>query len=298
MRVLISGSSGLVGSALIPSLVQGGHTVVRLARSGTGGTDRILWNPAAKEIAPASIKGFDAVVHLAGENIAGARWTEERKRKIRDSRTPPTRLLSGALARLEQPPRVLICASAIGYYGNRGSEILNEQSKAGTGFLAEVCREWEDATSPAVEKGIRVVHLRIGLVLSPKGGALAKMLPPFQLGLGGPLGDGSQFMSWIAIDDLVGAIQHLLTAETLNGPVLAVSPNPVTNREFTKTLGHVLSRPAFIPVPAFALRLAFGEMADALLLASTRARPERLLESGYQFLFPELEAALRHVLGR
>ncbi|HUY13633.1 MAG TPA: TIGR01777 family oxidoreductase [Terriglobia bacterium] len=298
MRVLITGASGLVGSSLILALNSGGHRVVRLVRSGMKAADAIPWNPAAAEIDSASLEGFDAVVHLAGENIAGARWTAEQKQKIRDSRVGPTRVLCESLARLHQPPRVLASASAIGYYGNRGDEWLDEESAPGAGFLPDVCREWEDATGPAAANGIRVIHFRIGLVLSRRGGALAKMLPPFRMGLGGVLGSGRQYMSWIRIDDLVGAIQHCLTSDGLSGPVLAVAPHPVTNREFTKTLGRVLSRPTLFPVPAFVLRMAFGELADALLLASARATPGRLLASGYRFLFPELEPALRHVLGK
>jgi len=298
MRVLITGASGLIGSSLILYLTTRGHSIVRLVRYGKSAADAIPWNPARREIDCASLEGFDAVVHLAGENIAGARWTAEQKQKIRDSRVGPTQLLCESLATLQQPPKVLIAASAIGYYGDRGGEVLDEQSKPGAGFLPDVCRAWEDATELAVAKSIRVIHLRIGLVLSPKGGALAKMLPPFRMGLGGVLGSGRQYMSWIAMDDLIGAIHHCLMTEGLSGPVLAVSPHPVTNREFTKALGRVLSRPTLFPLPAFVLRVALGEMADALLLASGRATPARLISSGYPFLFPELEPALRHVLGK
>lgn len=296
MRVLISGASGLVGSSLIPSLASSGYGVVRLVRSGMKSAETIPWNPAEAEIDSASLEGFDAVIHLAGENIAGSRWTAGQKKKIRNSRIGPTRWLCESLARLRQPPRVLVAASAIGYYGSRGDELLNEESAPGEGFLADVCREWEDATGPAAANGIRVICLRIGLVLSARGGALAKMLPPFRLGLGGVLGCGRQYMSWIGIDDLVGAVQHCLASEALRGPVLAVAPQPVTNREFTKTLGRVLSRPTVFPVPAFVLRKALGEMGDALLLASTRAMPGRLLTTGYRFLFPELEPALNRAV--
>jgi uncharacterized protein len=298
MRVLISGSSGLVGSRLVPFLATAGHGVVRLVRSETVASDSIHWNPAVGTIDPASIEGFEAVVHLAGENIAGARWTPAQKERIRASRVGPTHLLCEALARAQQRPKVMVAASAIGYYGDRGDELLNEESEPGAGFLAEVCTAWERATKPAAASGMRVVNLRIGVVLAPQGGALAKMLTPFRMGLGGMLGTARQFMSWIEIGDLLAAIQHCLMRDDLSGAVLAVSPNPVTNREFTKTLGRVLSRPTLFPAPAFVLRIAIGEMADGLLLASTRATPSRLLSSGYRFRFPELEPALRHVLAK
>jgi hypothetical protein len=237
-------------------------------------------------------------VHLAGENIAAGRWTVEKKARIRDSRVKGTKTLCEALAQLSQPPKVLVSASAIGYYGDRGAELLWENSALGTGFLAEVCQAWEEATRPAMEKGIRVVLLRIGVVLSPAGGALAKMLLPFKLGLGGIIGSGKQYMSWIALDDVVGTIDHVLITDTLQGPVNAVAPHPVTNSEFTKTLRRVLRRPTLFPMPAFAARLAFGEMADELLLASTRVEPKRLIATEYRFRYPELEDALRHLLGR
>jgi hypothetical protein len=241
---------------------------------------------------------MDAIVHLAGENIAGGRWTAARKARIRDSRVIGTRTLCETLARLSQPPKVLVSASAIGYYGDRGAEPLWENSTFGTGFLADVCRAWEEATQPAVQKGIRVVLLRLGIVLSPAGGALAKMLLPFKLGLGGVLGRGNQYMSWIALDDVAGAMAHTLVTDTLQGPVNAVAPYPVTNREFTRTLGRILRRPTVFPLPAFAARLVFGEMADALLLASTRVEPKRLLATQYVFRYPELDGALRHLLGK
>jgi hypothetical protein len=271
--------------------------VARLVRAlPTAGGD-IPWDPAAGRLDPARLEGLDAVVHLAGENIAG-RWTAAKKARIRSSRVEGTRLLAEALAGLKRPPKTLLCASAIGYYGDRGAELLREESPAGTGFLAEVCREWEAAARPAAEKGLRVVHLRIGVVLSPAGGALARMLMPFKLGLGGRIGSGSQFMSWIASDDLSGVIRHALTTESLRGPVNAVAPQAVTNLEFTQTLGRVLRRPTPFPMPAFAARLAFGEMAEALLLASARVEPTRLVASGYRFRAPELEGALRHLLGK
>ncbi|MBI3797567.1 MAG: TIGR01777 family protein [Deltaproteobacteria bacterium] len=299
MKVFVTGASGLVGSALVPYLTTGGHRVTRLVRSPPRpGAAEIYWDPAAGVQDLGSLEGMDAVVHLAGENIAGGRWTAARKAKIRDSRVIGTRTLCETLARLPQPPTVLVSASAIGYYGDRGAEPLWENSAFGSGFLPEVCRAWEEATQPAVQKGIRVVLLRIGIVLSPAGGALAKMLLPFKLGLGGVVGSGNQYMSWIALDDVAGAIAHSLETDTLQGPVNAVAPFPVTNREFTRTLGRVLGRPTVFPLPAFGARLVFGEMADALLLASTRVEPKRLLATQYGFRYPELDGALRHLLGK
>jgi uncharacterized protein (TIGR01777 family) len=302
MKVLITGSSGLIGSALVPFLTSEGNSVTRLLRSpasskSSGGSE-IIWNPGGPSAASPKLEGFDAVVHLAGENIAEGRWTEAKKARIRESRTKPTRALSEALAKLSNPPRTLVSASAVGFYGHRGDEILREGSAPGSGYLPEVCLGWEGATASAVQKGIRVVHLRFGVVLATTGGALAKMLPPFRMGVGGKVGDGKQYMSWIALDDVMGAIHHVLITDRLIGPVNAVAPNPVTNSEFTKTLGRVLSRPTLFPVPAAAARIAFGEMADALLLASPRVIPARLVETGYQFRYPELEGALRHLLGR
>ena len=297
MRILVTGASGLIGSALVSFLGAGGHRVLRLVRAQPRpGQGEVHWDPAAGKVDPMGLQGLDAAVHLAGESIA-QRWTPERKAKILQSRARGTRLLSESFARLTQPPRVLLCASAIGYYGDRGQEILNEESPSGVGFLAEVCREWEAACEPAVRRGIRVVNLRIGMVLSSRGGALARMLFPFRLGLGARIGSGKQYMSWIAIDDLLGGILHALTHETLVGPVNAVAPNPVTNLEFTKTLGRVLGRPTVLRLPAFVARLALGEMADSLLLASARVEPARLMASGYSFSHPELEGALRHALG-
>jgi uncharacterized protein (TIGR01777 family) len=299
MKVLVSGASGLVGSALVPFLTAGGHRVTRLVRSQPRpGVAEIHWDPAAGVQDLRSLEGMDAVVHLAGENIASGRWTAARKARIRDSRVTGTSTLCETLTRLAQPPKVLVSASAIGYYGDRGAEPLWENSAFGTGFLPEVCRVWEEATQPAVHKGIRVVLLRIGIVLSPAGGALAKLLFPFKSGLGGIIGSGKQYMSWIALDDVAGAIHHALVTDTLQGPVNAVAPFPVTNREFTKTLGWVLGRPTVLPLPAFAAHLALGEMADALLLASTRVEPKRLLATHYAFRCPELDGALRHVLGK
>ena len=298
MHVAVSGSRGLVGSALVPFLTTGGHRVTRLVRGAPANSDEAAWNPSRGLAEPSRFDGVDAVVHLAGENIAAGRWTPARKAGIRQSRVEGTRSLCESLTRLAQPPKVFVSASAIGFYGDRGAQTLTEESGAGNGFLPDVCREWEAATEPASQAGIRVVNLRFGMVLSPAGGALNKMLLPFRLGLGGRIGSGEQFMSWIAIDDAVGAIHHALSAESLRGPVNAVAPTPVTNAEFTRTLARVLRRPAFMLVPPFAARLAFGEMADALLLASARAMPVRLRESGYHFRFPELEGALRYLLQR
>lgn len=302
MKILVSGSTGLVGSALVRALSASGGDVVRLVRSHDGlgpGPKDIHWNPSESLIELEPDSSFDAVVHLAGENIAARRWDEQQKGRIRQSRVAGTRLLAEALAGLGKPPRTLVCASAIGYYGDRGDEWLTEQSESGdTGFLPEVCRQWEAAAQPARRAGVRVVHLRLGVVLSAGGGALAKMLTPFRWGAGGRIGDGRQYMSWIALDDAVGAIRHCLTTDGLEGPANGVAPNPVTNLEFTKTLGRVLRKPTFFPMPAFAARMAFGEMADELLLASTRVRPQRLTGSGYRFQYPDLESALRHLLKR
>ncbi len=296
MNILISGASGLVGSALQPALTGSGHTVARLSRDGEG-PDRLPWDPSTGVRDPRAMEGFDAVVHLAGENIAQGRWTRAKKRRIRDSRVLGTRSLCASIVSLAQPPPILLCASAIGFYGDRGDTLLDESALAGTGFLPDVCREWEAAARPAEDRSIRVVHLRFGVILSRHGGALAKMLTPFRLGLGGRLGDGRQYMSWIGIDDAVGIIEFALRHESLNGPVNTVSPEPATNREFTATLARVVSRPAIFPMPAFAARIAFGEMADALLLASTRVVPARLEAAGYRFRHPGLEGALRHLIG-
>ncbi|MBM3789643.1 MAG: TIGR01777 family protein [Acidobacteria bacterium] len=297
MIVGVTGSTGLVGSALVASLRLSGGEVRRLVRSESPGEPgSIRWNPRTGETDMAALEGLDAVVHLAGENIAGGRWTPARKRRIKDSRVLGTRHLVQALGRLANPPACLVSASAIGYYGGRGGEKLTEESGPGSGFLAEVCREWEAAAQPAADRGIRLVILRIGIVLSKSGGALATMLTPFRLGLGGRLGSGGQYMSWITLDDLVGAILHALHDGTLAGPVNAVAPSPVTNREFTGTLGRVLNRPAVLPLPGFVARLGLGEMADELLLASTRVEPDRLLRAGYVFRHSRLEPALRHIL--
>ena len=298
-RVAITGASGLIGRSLSPFLTTGGHEVVRLVRRHAGAGE-VSWNYQQGRVDSAGLEGLDTVVHLAGENIA-ARWTKDRRRRIIESRVIGTRFVSETLARLSRPPRVLIAASAIGVYGDRGEEVLTEASStpdAPRDFLAELAREWEAATEPARAAGIRVVLLRFGIVLSPAGGALKRMLPPFRLGLGGPLGSGRQYMSWVAIDDLLGAIHHAMMTEALAGPVNATAPQPVTGRAFATVLGRVLDRPALLPVPALALRLALGEMADVAVLSSTRVLPVRLQESGYHFRYPDLEGALRYLLGR
>ena len=297
MKILVTGASGLIGSALVPFLTTGGHDVVRLSRGRTGG-GTVSWNPDAGTIDRAGLEGLDAVVHLAGENISTGRWTAEKKARIRDSRVAGTRLLSETLASLSRPPKVMVAASAIGFYGHRGRDVVDEDSAPGAGFLADVCKEWEAATAPAAAAGIRVVTMRFGVILSGSGGALASMLTPFKLGAGGPIGGGEQYMSWIAIDDAADAVLFALTTPSLSGPVNAVAPNPVPNAEFARTLGAVLSRPAILPMPAFAVRLLFGEMGDELLLSSTRVEPHRLQTAGFSFRFPQLEPALRYLLGR
>jgi uncharacterized protein (TIGR01777 family) len=300
MNILVSGSTGLVGTALIPALTAAGHEVIRLVRvkSRTPSKEIIGWDPAASYIDAAGLEGLDAIVHLAGEPIASGRWNSTKKARIRDSRVQGTRLLCEALSHVARPPQTLVCASAIGYYGDRGDEVLTESSSSGKVFLAEVCRDWEAACEAARHKGIRVVNARFGVILSTTGGALAKMLTPFKMGAGGVLGSGRQYMSCISIDDCVGAIVHSLNTDSVAGPVNVVGPTPVTNREFTKALGRVLGRPTVFPMPAFAARLAFGEMADELLLGSDRVEPKKLLESGYSFRHCDLETALRHVLAR
>lgn len=295
-RTLVSGASGPIGKALLSSFETQGAQVVRLVRGRAQNAAQVSWDPLAP-LPPAAVSGFDAVVHLAGESIVG-RWTAEKKKAIRESRVQGTFTLATALARAESKPKVLVCASAVGFYGSRGDELLREESPLGQGFLAEVCREWEEASRIAAEAGIRTVNIRIGLVLSPKGGALGNMLKPFKLGLGGRIGSGQQWWSWIHVDDIVGGIHHAIRTESLSGPVNLVAPNPVRNVEFTKVLASVLGRPAFFPVPEFALELAFGKMAaEELLLASQRVEPGKLRASGYTFHFSELRAALENLVG-
>lgn len=294
VRVAVTGSSGLVGSRLVTVLRSAGDDVCRIVRQPPRpDTTEVAWDPMTGNLESAKLTGIDAVVHLAGENIATGRWTAVRKNAISQSRVEGTRLLCEALGRLDRPPRTLVCASAIGYYGDRGEERLTESSPPGKGFLAEVCQAWEAASLPARQAGIRVVNLRIGVVLSTMGGALAKMLTPFRMGVGGTVGSGRQFMSWIALEDLIGAVQHVLDDHTVLGPVNAVAPNPVTNHEFTKTLGRVLRRPTIAPIPGFLVRLAFGEMGSELLLSGARIVPQKLHDSGFEFKYPTLESALR-----
>ncbi len=299
-RFLITGSTGLVGSALVSTLTTGGHEAVRLLRpGGRGSTDSdgaLAWDPAAGSVD--DLSGFDCVVHLAGENIAGGRWTPERKSLMRESRVSGTRTLSEAVGSCAEPPSTLICASAVGFYGDRDDQAVDESSERGSGYLPEVCLDWEDAAAAAREAGIRVIHLRIGIVLTPAGGALARMLPAFRLGLGGRLGTGRQYMSWVSLDDLLGAVLHCAARPELEGPVNATAPEPVRNDDFTRVLGRVLGRPTLLPVPAAVLEGLFGEMARELLLGGARAHPTRLQDSGFRFRDPELEGALRHMLGR
>ena len=289
-KILVSGASGLIGRLYclhcnrVDTKSRAWCEVRHQARG-------MLHGIHLAQLAPESVSGFDAVVHLAGESIVG-RWTEAKKRRVRESRVQGTRNLAEALAAAPQPPRVFVSASAIGYYGDRGEETLREESSPGSGFLPEVCREWEAAAEPATKAGIRTAQLRFGVVLSASGGALQKMLPPFRMGVGGNIGSGRQWMSWIDIDDVVGAILHVIKNDSLRGPINVVGPNPVRNAEFTKTLASVLSRPAILPMPAFAARLAFGQMADELLLASQRVEPTNLSSTGYIFQNPELRSAL------
>ncbi|MCA9229089.1 MAG: TIGR01777 family oxidoreductase [Planctomycetales bacterium] len=294
--ILVTGSTGLIGSRLVASFEAAGNRVLRAVRRKPRSDEELRWDPAAGEIELGRLNDVDAVVHLAGANIAGSRWSKSYKQLLLDSRTQGTRLLCETLAALDPKPRVLACASAIGFYGDRGDVELDETSSGGEGFLPELCMQWERACQPARDAGIRVVNMRIGVVLSSEGGALAKMLLPFKLGAGGILGSGQQYFSWIALDDVIGAIETILANDQVAGPVNLVSPQPVTNRDFTKTLGRVLSRPTVLPMPAFVARLAVGEMADALLLGGARVLPKVLVNLGYQFQQPALEPALRHLL--
>ncbi|PYX89589.1 MAG: TIGR01777 family protein [Acidobacteria bacterium] len=297
MKILASGMSGTIGLALLPALSSHGHTITRLKTGAVCSQNEIAWDPL-QPLKPGLAGGFDAVIHLAGENIFG-RWSEAKKKRIHDSRVVGTRHVCEALARTTTRPGVLIAGSAIGYYGSRGDETLTEESKLGTGFLAETCREWEAASEPAEQAGWRVIHLRTGVVLSPQEGALKKMLAPFRLGLGGKIGSGRQWLSWISIADTVAVILHCLRTESLHGPVNMVAPNPATNAEFSRILGKVLHRPAFATVPAFATKLLFGkEMAEETVLTSQRVMPKRLQESGFQFQQPFLNEALKNLLQR
>ena len=296
-RILVSGVSGPVGAALLPSLKASGVQITRLMRresAHAASEASIAWDPL-QPLAADAVSGFDAVIHLAGESIVG-RWSAVKKKKIRDSRVTGTRNLAQALAQAKTKPRVFLCSSAIGYYGDRDDEVLTESSTAGIGFLADVCREWEEATSAAANAGIRTTQIRTGVVLSPRGGALGKMLAPFKMGVGGRIGDGRQWMSWIDVEDLVGAVHHILKNDSLKGAVNMVGPVPVTNAEFTQTLGSVLHRPAVFPMPAFAVKLVFGEMGKTVLLGSQRVEPAQLATSGYEFRFRTLRESLKNVL--
>ena len=296
LHVAVSGASGLIGRSLVRRLSQSGHRISRLVRRSPG-PGEIGWDPTGGQLNPRSLEGIDAVVHLAAENV-GSRWTESRKRRIRESRLEGTRLISETIAGMDRPPRVLVSASAIGIYGDRGDEVLTETSGPGdpADFFVALGVEWEPAAEPARVAGIRVVHPRFGIVLSPEGGALARLLLPFKLGVGGQLGDGSQWMSWVSIHDVVGAVEQILRETTLAGPVNVTGPEPVTNREFTRVLGRVLHRPSFMRVPALALRAVYGEMARTTVLSSARVLPAALHQSGYRFQDGNLESALRHVL--
>lgn len=299
MKIVIAGASGLVGSRLVPALRAADHDVFRLVRGRPPRTpDEIAWDPASGEIDLGRLEDSDAWINLSGENLGEGRWTAARRQSILRSRVEATRTLVAGLGRLQRKPGVFLSASAVGYYGERGDEELTEESGIGQGFLPEVCLAWETHAEGASRWGVRTVLLRFGVILAPKGGALAKMLPLFRLGLGGRLGSGRQWMSWISIDDVVGVVEHALNTPRTTGPLNVVAPVPVTNAEFTQTLARVLGRPSFLPVPAWALRFALGrEMADEALLASTRAVPRRLQETGYAFRHATLDAALRAVLG-
>ena len=291
--IAISGKSGLVGSALAESFARSDDRVVNVTRDAESPSlDDIIWSPNSVIADPELLEGMDAFVHLAGENIATGRWNEAKKSRIRNSRVEGTHVVASTLARLDRKPSVLVSASAIGFYGDRGSEILDESAEAGSGFLADVCSGWEAATQSAVDAGIRVVHLRIGVIISRHGGALPQMLTPFKQGVGGRIGNGRQYWSWVSLEDVVGAIQHVISDESIHGPVNCVAPDPVTNSVFTRTLGSVLGRPTIFPMPGFATRLVLGEMANDLLLASMRVRPRNLERSGYRFRQPELRSAL------
>ena len=294
-KIAVSGGTGLVGSELVKSLKHAGHSTLTLSRRSEG-VGSILWDPSKGVTPTEALEGVDAVVHLAGENIAGSRWTAAVKERIRSSRVDGTRNLVKSLALLKSPPKTLVCASAIGFYGRRGEERLNESSPAGSGYLADVCKAWEAEALEAEKSGIRVVRLRIGVVLSKKGGALAKMLLPFKLGVGGIIGSGKQYWSWIGLNDLVRIISFCVGNEAVSGAVNAVSPHPMTNYDFTKAVGTVLHRPTIFPMPAFAAKLALGEMADDLLLSSIRVEPDKLQSLGFQFAQPELISCLKHEL--
>jgi len=297
MKVLVTGSNGLIGREIVHRLTGAGHFVVRLVRSNP---DRsrgdVSWDPVTGNIERSNLKDIDSVIHLAGESILGL-WTKSKRQRIHNSRVVATEYLSEALVGLTPRPKTFICASAIGYYGDQGDDWLNESSPAGTGFLPRLCREWEDATKMADNAGIRVANIRIGIVLTPKGGALAGMLPPFKMGIGGPLGLGRHYMSWITLDDLVEAILFILETTSMEGPVNLTAPNPVTNKEFSNALGRALHRPAFLPVPSLVLKALPGRMAQETLLASARVAPAKLQKAGFKFQHTEIDQALQDLAG-
>lgn len=297
MKIVVAGSSGLIGKELVAFLQKNGHTVKHLVRSGKSNVeDEYFWDPEIGIVDSAVLEDCDGLVNLAGENIAAGRWNDDKKRRILESRIDSTYTLATAINKLQHPPKVWINASAIGYYGDRGNTLLQENSSKGSGFLAYVCQEWEQAVEQVQKKGVRIVYLRTGMVLSTKGGGLAKMILPFKLGLGGKMGSGEQYISWITLEDLVNIILFILTQEQISGPVNAVTPNPVTNAEFTKTLGLALKRPTFMTLPASFARLVFGEVAEEVLLASQRVLPSKLLEAHYPFIHPHLKEALQDLI--
>ncbi len=297
MKILISGASGLVGTHLIPTLLAKGHQIYKLVRRAPRGIDEIEWDAEKGFGDEEKLEDFDAVIHLAGDNIASENWSEEKKRKIRDSRVVGTRVLVDALKRRIVPPKHFISASAIGFYGNREAELLNEESVVGKGFLPEICEEWESEALKAVNFGARVVLLRTGVVLAKDGGALAKMLTPFKFAVGGVVGSGKQYMSWIALDDVIKIIHFALDNTDLSGAINVTAPNAVTNEEFTRTLGKVINRPTILPIPEFAIKLLFGEMGETLLLEGARVYPQKLLDANFAFDYTDLETALRQILG-
>lgn len=298
MKILISGASGLVGTHLIPTLIAKGHKVFKLVRKTPKSPDEIEWDSEKgfSETEQAKLENFDAVIHLAGDNVASENWSDEKKRKIKESRTVGTRVLVDALRKTNNPPKIFVSASAIGFYGDRKDEVLTEDSAKGTGFLSEVCDEWETESQKAKDFGARVILPRIGVVLAKDGGALEKMLTPFKFGVGGVVGSGRQWMSWIALDDLIKIFHFALDNNDLSGAVNGTAPNPATNEEFTKTLGKVLNRPTFMPIPEFAIKLIFGEMGETLLLQGARVLPKRLQEAGFKFDYENLETAMKHVV--
>jgi uncharacterized protein (TIGR01777 family) len=297
MKILLSGSSGLIGSHIISNFDKKKYHLIRLVRNDKDiSDDTIFWNPSKGALDKSKLNGLDVVIHLAGENISSARWTRKQKEKITNSRVNTTSLLAKTLIELKESPKLFICASATGYYGNRNDELLDEESTPGEGFLADVCKKWEAAANPVRKARIRTIHLRFGVVLSNKGGAFKKMLSPFKLGIGGIFGNGQQYMPWITIDDILGILEHVIQNKNITGSINVVTPNPIINSQYTKLLGELLSRPTILRIPAISLKILLGQMADELLLSSARVIPKKLIESGYQFKFPEIKSALVHLL--